>query len=287
MRYEIGQANRLGNRSNNQDRFLAVEGHDGVLLSLADGMGGVAFGEVAAEILIEQARAAYQRMEQPIAEPEAFLQAILLNSHRAIVAFGKRQHGSVIPGTTAVLCLVQQGQAVWAHVGDSRLYVYQQGVPLYRTTDHSYVEKLFQQGRISRHEQERHPRRNQVTECLGVRLEEPRISISRSVKLQAGDIVLLCSDGLWSPLDDTVMGQMLQGPGDLEQKLDKLAERAERLSYPRSDNISALAMRLLPGRLQGKHDRSEQAGQTGDARLHSAIAQIEQVFHEYEQEIDS
>jgi serine/threonine protein phosphatase PrpC len=289
MKYEIGQVNRLGNRNSNQDRFLALESDEGVLLVLGDGMGGQACGEVAAQILIETAECAYHNAIRPVEAPKEFLSEIIAKAHQEIVSFGQRQEPPITPGTTCVICLVQEGQAVWAHVGDSRLYIFQQGLPLYRTTDHSYVEQLYQTGAISRWEQDNHPKRNQITRCLGCRPAPPEVSLSNVVALKSGDIILLCSDGLWGPLDDAQMGSQLHDGEPLDDLLNEMAEKAERLSYPRSDNISGLALRFISG-------ESPETAQLGEARnaapagegdeLESAIAKIEEVIREYEKEID-
>lgn len=289
MKYEIGQVNRLGNRSSNQDRFLAVETDEGVLLVLGDGMGGQAFGEVAAQLLIDTAVKYYQDAVRPIKEPKEFLNAIIQQAHRAINEFGQRQAPPVTPGTTGVLCLVQDGQAFWGHVGDSRLYVFQGGLPIYRTTDHSYVELLYQQGAISRWEQESHPLRNQITQCIGCRANPPEVSLSNAVNLRPNDIVLLCSDGLWGPLDDAQMGAMLRDDESLDDLLHGMGEKSERLSYPRSDNISGLALRFLSNGEQEKVATSGKSESNDDKadELESAIAKIEAVIREYEKEIDS
>jgi len=289
MRYEIGQVNRLGNRSSNQDRFSAIETDEGVLLVLGDGMGGQACGEVAAQTLVDCARDAYLQAVRPIQNPKEFLGAVIKHAHLQIIAFGQRQEPPVTPGTTAVLCLIQDGDALWAHVGDSRLYIYQQGLPLYRTTDHSYVEQLYQKGEISRWEQETHPQRNQITQCLGCRRELPKVSISNSVILKPGDVVMLCSDGFWGPLDDSQMGTMLENGQPLEEALNGIAEKAERLSYPRSDNISVLALRFLSAEgeqhiSEAKQERQRSTGK--HENLEDAIAQIEEVIREYEEEIE-
>jgi len=289
VRYEIGQANRLGNRSSNQDRLSAIESEEGVMLVLADGLGGQARGEVAAQILIDCASDAYLQAPRPIARPAEFLGAVIKHAHLQIIAFGQRQEPPAIPGTTAVLCLIQDGEATWAHVGDSRLYIYQQGLPLYRTTDHSYVEQLFQNGQISRWEQENHPQRNQITQCLGCRREQPKVSFSKAVTLKPDDVVLLCSDGLWGPLDDAQIGTMLQQGSTLDDTLNTIAEKAEQLSYPKSDNISALALRFFSAEGEqplAAEEHEPQHSRAGHDSLEDAIAQIEEVIREYEQEID-
>lgn len=289
MRYEIGQANRLGNRGNNQDRFDAIETPEGVLLVLGDGMGGQAFGEVAAEILVETAREIYLHEARPTTKVKSLLNTIIETAHRRIVDFGAQQEPPATPGTTAVLCLIQSGKVTWAHVGDSRLYIYQGGLPLYRTTDHSYVEQLFQRGEISRWEQESHPQRNQITQCLGCRNELPSISFSNCVTLKRKDIVLLCSDGLWGPLDDAQLGTLLESSNNLDTALNELAERAERNSYPQSDNISALALRFISNdgeqAIYDENDHSQRVNGRKDS-LEDAIASIEEVIREYEGEIE-
>lgn len=289
MKYEIGQVNRLGNRSSNQDRFKAVETDEGVLLVLGDGMGGQACGEVAAQLLVDTASKAFLEAIRPIAAPKEFLSDILVRAHHEIIAFGQRQEPPITPGTTGVICLIQDGQAVWAHVGDSRLYIFQRGLSLYRTTDHSYVEHLFQQGAISRWEQENHPKRNQITQCLGCRATPPEVSLSNAVPLRENDTVLLCSDGLWGPLDDAQMGAMMREGEPLDDLLNHMAEQSERLSYPRSDNISGLALRFISNEESEPQQQSEEknsaANRAGD-ELESAIAQIEEVIKEYEKEIE-
>lgn len=289
MRYEIGQANRLGNRSSNQDRFLGIETPEGVLLVLADGMGGQAYGEVAAEILVDTAREIYLREARPINKVKPFLNTIIETAHNRIVEFGEQQQPPATPGTTAVLCLLQAGEVRWAHVGDSRLYIYQRGLPLYRTTDHSYVEHLFQRGEISRWEQDSHPQRNQITQCLGCRRDLPTISFSNRVSLKPDDIILLCSDGLWGPLDDAQLGTQLSSGQTLDEALNELAERAERDSYPQSDNISALALRFISSEgEQPLHTDSQRIQRVTGRKdsLEDAIAQIEEVIKEYEGEIE-
>jgi serine/threonine protein phosphatase PrpC len=287
--YELGQVNRLGNRQTNQDRFQAIETDEGVLLVLGDGMGGQPFGDKAAQLLVDTARQHYLNAQRPIKEPKPFLDKILRSAHQAIVDFGEHQRPVVTPGTTGVLCLVQESHAVWAHVGDSRLYLFQSGLPIYRTIDHSFVEMLYQKGEISRRQQETHPKRNQVTQCLGGGLvEEPEPTISNSVVMRVEDVLLLCTDGLWGPMDDAVIGRLLCRPGNLDDIINGMAEQAEQLSYPHSDNISILALRLLSsggGRKEAMEQQLQgKAVRRTDDPLKSAIADIEAVMREYEGE---
>ncbi len=285
MQYEIGRASRIGNRENNQDRFAAFEAEGGVLLALADGMGGKLGGELAAQTLIDVAAAAVAQQSFPIAYPQNFLSKIVDEAHAAVLSAGQRHVPPIEPGTTAVLCLVQQRSVWWAHVGDSRLYLFRNGVPLYRTRDHSYVEHLYQEGQISLDKRQGHPMRNYVTQCLGLRPEPPEVSLSNQTPLQVGDVLLLCSDGLWEPLGDAQMGAVLMEEA-LDEALNNMAQQAEELAYPNSDNISALALRVVS--LEAKRAAPPAAKSTDDEddRLSAAIEEIERALSKYRDEMN-
>lgn len=293
MEYEIGSANHLGNRNSNQDRFAVVETEEGVMLVLADGMGGHAGGEIAAQTLVDIARESYLNAVRPLAQPGRFLAEIIIKTHDTLLSLAAARGLSDIPGTTAVLCLIQRGHMEWVHVGDSRLYLFREGVPVFRTIDHSYVEQLYKQGVISRAEQDSHPRRNHVTQCIGCLPQVPEPEVGKSKPLREGDIILLCSDGLWSALDDAQLGALLDGPS-LDDTLENMAQRAEQLSYPRSDNISVVAIRLISlqeqavSRAAAKPKPVVSAArqrQLDDEKLKSAIEQIEEALRTYGDEL--
>lgn len=294
MEYEIGSANHLGNRNSNQDRFAVVETQEGILLALADGMGGHAGGEIAAQMLVDIARASYLNVMRPLAQPGRFLAEIIRQTHDRLLKLAAERNLSDIPGTTGVLCLIQRGQMEWVHVGDSRLYLFRDGVPVFRTIDHSYVEQLYKQGVISRAEQDSHPRRNHLTQCIGCLPQQPEADIGRGKPLREGDIILLCSDGLWSALDDAQLGALLEGP-TLDDILERMAQRAEQNSYPHSDNISVVAIRLISllERVQSrptakaapKPVSAARQRQLDDEKLKSAIEQIEEALRTYGDEL--
>lgn len=301
MRYETGVANHLGNRNSNQDRFAIIESEEGLLLVLADGMGGHPGGDLAAQALVDIARAQYLHGVRPVAQPARFLADIIRATHHALVSYAASKNaGSNIPGTTAVLCLIQRGQMHWAHVGDSRLYLFRGGLPIYRTTDHSYVEQLYRRGVISRVDQDNHPQRNHITQCIGTLQQMPEVEIGKSKALHVGDVVLLCSDGLWGALDDAQLGLFLREDDNLDTALDQMATRAEQNSYPHSDNISVVAVRITT--LEKARPRQSAKAKTtsapatepktaagkapvDDAKLKTAIAQIEEALRTYRDEL--
>lgn len=288
MQYVIGRTSRLGNRSINQDRLAALERDNTVLLILGDGLGGRAGGELAAQVMVDTIAKEFQNVNIPIKHPKEFMTESLHRAHFAVIAEGKLQDPPVNPGTTAVLCLIQDGKAWWSHVGDSRLYLFRGGVPIYRTRDHSFVEKLYQRGHITHENRSTHPLKNYMTRCIGMSDNVPNVTASNEVALQAGDIIMLCTDGLWEPIDDIQMGAVMMD-GRLEDALDKLSENAERASYPNSDNTSAVAIQIMSLQLIGRAIKSDIKDQVSNATkldpVKDAIDVIEQTFKLYKDEM--
>lgn len=288
MKYSIGQANRLGNRKNNQDRFLAVEENGCVLLIMADGMGGEEGGELAAEILVNTLRDEFYQAKHPITAPENFFDHSLRKAHLNIINRGQEHEPPITPATTAVMCLIQNGEAIWGHIGDSRLYLFRNGLPIFRTRDHSLVEALYQQGVISRAEQETHPKRNQLTQCVGSLFRKPDLKLDKATMLKEGDTLLLCSDGLWGSIDDAQIGFTLAAE-EMEHAAQHLAEQAEKNSYPNSDNISVLLFQLtqleeIDRQQQEKKKSAESEMDASSETLRTAIEQIENTFKQYQDE---
>ncbi|MBV2090952.1 MAG: protein phosphatase 2C domain-containing protein [Candidatus Thiodiazotropha sp. (ex Ctena orbiculata)] len=244
MKYETAQCSLIGNRSMNQDRCLVMEAPDAILLALADGMGGHPKGEMAAQILMDNARKAFLTSRKPISNPRFFLSGLMEMSHQQITAFGDRQEPPIEPRTTGVLCLVQEDSAYWAHIGDSRLYIMRDGVIHLRTDDHSYVEHLRQQGLISAAQVHTHKFRNYVTRCLGGNSNRPVAELSGPHDLKKGDVVLLCSDGFWGPLPERPMvDNLYKNSAPLLNNISDLAQQAETKSNPESDNVTVVALR--------------------------------------------
>jgi PPM family protein phosphatase len=139
---------------------------------------------------------------------------------------------------------VQDSAAYWAHVGDSRVYQLRQAQVLERTRDHSHVEVLLREGLITEAEVHGHPMRNYVECCLGGDSALPEMTISSRRKLKAGDVLLLCTDGLWANLKDQDLARFAQANGKpLRDSLNDLGTQAVEASAPYSDNTSAAALR--------------------------------------------
>jgi PPM family protein phosphatase len=148
------------------------------------------------------------------------------------------------PRATCAVCLVQDSAAYWAHVGDSRIYQLRQAQVLDRTRDHSHVEVLLREGLITESEVHGHPMRNYVECCLGGDASLPEMTISTRRRLKNGDVLLLCTDGLWANLKDQDFVRFAQTAGKtLRDALTDLGTQAVAASAPYSDNTSAAALR--------------------------------------------
>ena len=287
MQYEIGRVSLLGNRKNNQDRLGVAESHGGVVLILGDGLGGKPGGELAAETLVKSVQHSLRHEIMPVDDPTQLLRKLVLKAHYAVRSMGQKQKPPIEPGSTAVLCLIQNKKAWWAHVGDSRFYLFRDGLPIYRTKDDSYVEHLYQKGEISLEKLDGHPMRNYVTQCIGLMENEPKVTVSNGVELQKNDTLLLCSDGFWEPLDDAQIGANLVD-NNIKEAISKLAARAEQSSYPKSDNTTVIALKVLSMQDTNKPSTKKQnaSPNKSETPLDGAIQEIEDAFNAYRDEMD-
>jgi len=206
-------------------------------------MGGHPRGELAAQVYIDSMCRVFEQADWPITDPAPFLKMAIDRAHADIVVAGEHEQPPVTPLTTAVACLVQDRQAAWAHVGDSRLYMFHNGQTLARTRDHSLVQEIIERGEWPENEREQHPLRNVVTRSLGGTSGTPGVELSDTTSLQPGDTLLLCSDGLWSALPEKRLTE-LAAATDLNQAVQDLAFEAEQASKPLSDNITLVACRM-------------------------------------------
>jgi len=246
MRIEYAKVSALGDRSDNQDRAAVVVSENAALLLVFDGMGGHADGACAAETGLRVVQELFTSATQPIFDPQGFLYMALSRAHDAVVALGEDVAVDFRPRATCAICLVQEGGAFWAHVGDSRIYLIRNSAVLIRSRDHSHVEVLIQEGAITEEEALDHPMRNFVECCIGGDAPVPDMSITNGKPLQPGDVLLACSDGLWSGISDTDIAQ-IGGSGDskLTDKLKALSSLALQANAPHSDNTTGTALRWV------------------------------------------
>lgn len=247
MTIEFAEASLTGDREDNQDRAAVAAGDGAALLIVMDGMGGHAHGARAAEVGCKVMLELYRAEPKPLFDPLGFLHLALGRAHAAVVAIGSKLAVDLRPRATCAVCVVQRQEAYWAHIGDSRVYHLRGGAVLSRTRDHSHVEQLLREGSIREEEMSTHPMRNFVECCLGGEVVLPEMTITRRQALEDGDVLMVCTDGVWANLKDTEIASLLKpghdkANGSCGSTLEKLVERAVAASAPHSDNASAASL---------------------------------------------
>jgi PPM family protein phosphatase len=238
---EIVALSQQGGRNYNED----VHGHwhDGQFIAciVADGAGGHGGGDVAAAV----ARSAI--LDGFAAQPGIkgdTLRALLVRANEAVVERQKEGAKLASMRTTVVLAVIdlESDELVWAHCGDSRAYLFRNGKVLARTIDHSLVQQLVSTGMLDEEGARLHPQRNLLLSALGATDGELEIAISQPMKIQAGDVLLLCSDGVWEPLGDAVFEQTLETAPSPRTWLHQLDESVRNHAKPGHDNYTALTL---------------------------------------------
>ncbi len=244
MKFESAQISYLGDRSENQDRVAIIAEDESLLMAVVDGMGGHSHGARAAEVTLEVIEEAFKEVPRPIFDPQGFLKLVLARAHDAVVELGDGLVLDEKPRATCAICLVQESGAYWAHVGDSRIYQIRGDAVFERTRDHSHVELLLRQGLISEAEISEHPMRNFVECCLGGDAALPNMSVTGKKDLLPGDVLLVCTDGVWTGLEEDEIGRVIGDESATpDSLLRKVAESAVARNAPHSDNTSAAALR--------------------------------------------
>lgn len=236
-------------RQNNEDALLVGEGHDPTLLVVADGIGGFEAGEIASSITIDVLRT--------LESGETFEEAIQ-EANRRILAAARDDEKLSGMGTTIVAVRFagepEAPEAEVAHVGDSRAYLLRGEELRSLTEDHSLVSELIRSGELTRAEASHHPQKNLITRALGAG-EEIEVDTS-TLNVEAGDRLLLCSDGLSDMVpEDRIQSILIESSGDPETPARRLLSAA--LDAGGSDNVTAIVADVK------KYETSERAADKG------------------------
>jgi serine/threonine protein phosphatase PrpC len=208
---------------------------------LADGMGGHRHGEVAAQLAVKTLTEAFQRLALPtLISPAKFLTDHIQQIHDMIENVRQTDELADSPRTTIVAAIVQRNTLYCAHVGDSRLYHFRDGHLLFRTEDHSIVQSLYRKGLINQDEMATHPYRNKIYNCLGGD-NIPQIDLADKHELIDGDIIMLCTDGVWNVVNDKEIKHVLIS-GPINETVPHLLDLSEKNSDHTGDNMSVIGL---------------------------------------------
>ena len=220
-------------RHANEDSYFAKA----PLFAVADGMGGAKAGEVASRI----AAGAFERgPRNDDASAEGQLEEIAQQANRKIHKLAQEDSSRAGMGTTLTAALVRDDEVAFGHVGDSRAYLLRDGELKRLTKDHSLVEELRRQGRLTEEQAEEHPQRSIITRALG---PEPSVNVdTMTFPARDGDVFLICSDGLTTMVSDDQIRDILVNSRSLRSAVNRLVDAANRGGG--RDNITAVAFRL-------------------------------------------
>ncbi|MGB9184503.1 MAG: Stp1/IreP family PP2C-type Ser/Thr phosphatase [Solirubrobacteraceae bacterium] len=219
-------------RRDNEDNALARA----PLFVIADGMGGAQAGEVASKIAVE----AFQAELPDAGSPEERLADRTQDANRKIYEISRAEHERAGMGTTLTAVYVDDADLAVAHVGDSRAYLFRHGELGRLTQDHTLVEELVRRGKLTEEQAAEHPQRSIITRALGV---DPEVEVdTRTYAGRAGDVVLLCSDGLTSMISEDEIVSILNGEDDLDRAAERLIAAANEAGG--RDNITVILFRL-------------------------------------------
>lgn len=219
-------------REANEDNLvLAVP-----VFAVADGMGGARAGEVASRIAAE----AFDDDRDPKATPEQQLEGVARMANRRIHELSQRDESHRGMGTTLTAAMFDGDCVSVGHVGDSRAYRLRDGQLQQLTDDHSLVAELERSGQLTPEAAEHHPQRSIITRALG---PEPNVEVdTHSHPARAGDVYLLCSDGLTGMVSDDDLAAIVRGSGSLEEAAESLVRAANQSGG--KDNITVVLFRL-------------------------------------------
>lgn len=244
MELEYAKVSALGDRTDNQDRATVVVADDAAIMMVFDGMGGHADGAQAAEVGMKVVKDRFVKSRLPILDPQGFLYTSLAEAHDEVVRLGADVEVDYRPRATCAVCLIQESGSFWAHIGDSRIYHLRNGRVLSRSRDHSHVEVLIQEGAITESEALDHPMRNFVECCVGGDAVVPGMTVTRKKPLLRGDVLLACSDGLWSGMSDEQLARAAtQDSESIAENLKAISLHALNVNAPYSDNTTGTAIR--------------------------------------------
>ena len=227
-------------RENNQDALeYGTLGATAQYAVVCDGMGGANGGNIASKIAVEvigsRIRDGYNE-NMGISSVERLLDSAMATANVGVYDRAQQQAELIGMGTTVVTAITCNRTAYISHVGDSRLYLWRDGVLTTVTRDHSVVQGLIESGQITEEEARSHPRKNYITRALGVVAEES--GEYDELALEQGDRLLLCTDGLTNEVAPDIMADLLTKPA--EEALEALIRAA--LDHGGSDNITAVLM---------------------------------------------
>lgn len=213
-------------RKANEDNLVHFESQNGLVATVCDGMGGHVGGAVASQTAVDAIRECLTTTF--FQDPREAIGVAIDAANRAILERARRQPELTGMGSTCVMLIVREGKVYIGSVGDSRVYIVRDRRIRQLTKDQSFVQMLVDSGQITAEQAEHHPRKNEITNCLGIDSMKPATVLPEPIEPQAGDCFLLCSDGLSGMVSDEHILRVVSRQAEMtsQQRVDTLVEMA-------------------------------------------------------------
>ena len=275
MSFMTESVSRVGGRELNEDSYGFLEMNHAACWVVADGLGGHRGGETASRIAVDAALASFR------AAPEfttAALQRHLDAAQQAVLKAQKDQPTLSTMRTTIVILLTDSKSALWAHVGDSRLYCLDNGRIVFCTKDHSVVQAMVNAGELPANKIRHHEDRNRLLRCLGNSETEFRPTILPEARtLNLGMAFLLCTDGFWENVTEPEMEVDLAKAEGTRDWLALMEGRLLERATDSSDNYTAIAVRFDPDTAASASPGSVSASSSGSKLSPANVARLARI----------
>lgn len=228
-----------GNRMVNEDYTGMYQRKHEFCFLLADGLGGHGMGNIASQLVVEQAVTQFDRL--------GYCKAALMDmfeiSQQKLMKKQRMERNIRGMKSTLVVLIVGKKDVLWGHIGDSRLYYFKDNRLVARTLDHSVPQMLALAGEIKEQEIRHHPDRNRLLKAMGIEWDTPAYELSKQVKREGKQAFLLCSDGFWELIDEKVMTTCLRKSKSVEEWMERMETVVEKRGMGTDmDNYSAITV---------------------------------------------
>lgn len=238
MKYHVYQCTHVGKRENNQDFASQAKNSEWACFMVADGLGGHARGEIAAQAVCEhlakQAKAFHEAiLNDPIKGMQTFLKTAVSEAQQQVL----KKYGEMDTQTTLALAWINQKNLISAHIGDSRVYILNQDRIIWRTPDHTDVQVLFEKGEITENDMSNHPLQNHLLNAINM-FEEPDPDIFVHPTLADDETLILCTDGFWGMCRQHDLMDLAQHKNALTKRLESMVDEIVDHSGGECDNVT-------------------------------------------------
>lgn len=240
MKYNISILSSKGGRKSNQDKVNFECLKEICCFTIADGLGGHNAGEIASNLAVKTVLSEFRANK---GSTNSHITSYISKAQHVILSEQKKAKEYKNMRTTLVLLIIENNKANWAHIGDSRLYIFRNNKIIFRTKDHSVTQALVNAGQIEENEIRFHEDRNKLLRVLGSDEENFNFEFyDKEFSIKSADKFLLCTDGFWEYITEEQMENDLINSKKPKKWLKKMEKRLKNMKLKDNDNYSAIAI---------------------------------------------